>query len=208
MIDEKITLSKEHQILAAAEKEFVNKGFDGARTTSIAKAAGVTHAMLHYYFRTKEHLFDKVIEKKTNEIIPLLTYLFGNERLPLIDRIKEAISVHFDFVMANPDIPKFLLNEVLPYKDRCDVFKTKIHSVLRAFSKLQKEVDEAALRGEVEQFNVLLLFQSIFSLNIFTSLMSQFVENIFSEVIEGYDSLYAARKAENVEMIMRRITKK
>lgn len=207
-MDEKITQSKEHQILAAAEKEFVDKGFDGARTTSIAKAAGVTHAMLHYYFRTKEHLFDRVIEKKTNEIIPLLTYLFGNERLPLIERIKEAISVHFDFVIANPDLPKFLLNEVFPHKDRYDVFKSKMYSVLPVFNKLQKEVDEAALRGEVEQFNVILLFQSILSLNIFTSIMSQFVENIFSEGIEGYESLYAARKAENIEMIMRRITKK
>ena len=83
-----------------------------------------------------------------------------------------------------------------------------MYSVLPVFNKLQKEVDEAALRGEVEQFNVILLFQSILSLNIFTSIMSQFVENIFSEGIEGYESLYAARKAENIEMIMRRITKK
>ncbi|MBQ2779515.1 MAG: helix-turn-helix transcriptional regulator, partial [Bacteroidaceae bacterium] len=43
--------SKEQQILAAAEQEFLTRGYDGARTTSIAQAAGVTHAMLHYYFR-------------------------------------------------------------------------------------------------------------------------------------------------------------
>ena len=42
----------EEKILAAAEKEFLKKGFDAARTTSIAKDAGVTHAMLHYYFRS------------------------------------------------------------------------------------------------------------------------------------------------------------
>ena len=46
------TKTKEQAILAAAEQEFLAKGFDGARTTSIAAAAGVTHAMLHYYFRT------------------------------------------------------------------------------------------------------------------------------------------------------------
>lgn len=45
--------NKEQAILEAAEREFIVKGFAGARTTSIAEAAGVTHAMLHYYFRTK-----------------------------------------------------------------------------------------------------------------------------------------------------------
>lgn len=50
--------TKEQEILKAAEQEFLTKGYDGARTTSIAQAAGVTHAMLHYYFRTKEQLFD------------------------------------------------------------------------------------------------------------------------------------------------------
>ena len=62
--------SKEQQILEAAEKEFLEKGYNGARTTSIAKAADVTHAMLHYYFRTKEQLFERFIDKKMSEIVP------------------------------------------------------------------------------------------------------------------------------------------
>lgn len=48
----------EERILKAAETEFFTKGFDGARTTSIAERAGVTHAMLHYYFRSKALLFE------------------------------------------------------------------------------------------------------------------------------------------------------
>lgn len=56
--------NKEHEILVAAEQEFLTKGFDGARTTSIAQAAGVTHAMLHYYFRTKEQLFERIVDDK------------------------------------------------------------------------------------------------------------------------------------------------
>ena len=47
----------EVRILQAAEKEFLEKGYAGAKTTDIAAAAGVTHAMLHYYFRTKDKLF-------------------------------------------------------------------------------------------------------------------------------------------------------
>lgn len=54
----------EQAILQAAEKEFLDKGFALAKTTDIARAAGVTHAMLHYYYRTKEKLFERIFQEK------------------------------------------------------------------------------------------------------------------------------------------------
>ena len=206
-MSEQVVQSKEQQILEAAEREFMTKGYDGARTTSIAKAAGVTHAMLHYYFRTKELLFERIIEKKMSEITPVLTYLFGNADLPLTERIKEAVSVHFDFIAANQELPKFLMNEVLPHKERCDMFKSKIESFVYLFSQLQNEVDVAAQRGEVEQFDVLSLFQTILSLNICSSMMTQFAENMMGDDIMETKAFLAVRKAENIEIIMRRIRK-
>ena len=62
------TSNTEQSILKAAEKEFLKKGFSGSKTTEIAKEAGVTHAMLHYYFRTKENLFNKVFEEKAKQL--------------------------------------------------------------------------------------------------------------------------------------------
>ena len=206
-MSEQIAQSKEYLILEAAEQEFLKKGYDGARTSSIAKAAGVTHAMLHYYFRTKEQLFERIIDKKMEEIVPLMTHLFGNSDLPLVKRIEEAVSIHFDFVMANPDLPKFLINEVLPNRERCELFRSKIENVLYLVDNLQREVNEAAARGEVEQFNVLLLFQSILSLNIFPSVMANMIENLLGDNGQSMKEVLAQRKAENIELIMRRIKK-
>ena len=206
-MSEQLAQSKEQQILEAAELEFLEKGYDGARTTSIAKAAGVTHAMLHYYFRTKEQLFEHIIDKKMSEIVPLMTHLFGNSDLPLVRRIEEAVSVHFDFVVANPDLPRFLINEVLPHKERCDLFRSKIENVLYLVDNLQREVNEAAASGEVEQFNVLLLFQSVLSLNIFPSVMANMIENLLGDNGQSMKEVLAQRKAENIELIMRRIKK-
>ena len=206
-MSEQVAQSKEQQILEAAEREFLEKGYDGARTTSIAKAAGVTHAMLHYYFRTKELLFERFIDKKMSEVVPLLMHLFGNSDLPLVERIEETISVHFDFIATNPDLPRFLINEILPYKERCDLLYSKVANFLYHFNNLQREVNEAAARGEVEQFNVLLLFQSILSLNIFPSLMANMIENLMSNNEQSMKEIFAQRKAENIELIMRRIKK-
>jgi AcrR family transcriptional regulator len=197
----------EQQILRVAELEFLSKGYNGARTTSIAKAAGVTHAMLHYYFRTKELLFERIIDKKMTEITPLITYLIGNESLPLVDRIRETVSVHFDFIMANPDLPKFLMNEVIPYHDRSVVFISKMKDVFKIFEKLQHEVNEASSRGEIEHFNVPMLFQSILAINICPSLISEFIPKILTDDKLSQERYLALRKAENIEIIMRRIQK-
>ena len=59
----KTETTKERLILEAAEDEFITKGYNGAKTTEIAKKAGVTHAMLHYYYRTTENLFQKVFRE-------------------------------------------------------------------------------------------------------------------------------------------------
>lgn len=206
-MSEQVAQNKEQQILEAAEREFLKKGYDGARTTSIAKAAGVTHAMLHYYFRTKELLFERIIDKKMEEIIPLMTHLFGNSTLPLVYRIEEVVSVHFDFIMSNPDLPMFLINEVLPHKERCSLFYSKVEKYLNLIDNFQKEVNEAATKGEIEQFNVLLLFQSILSLNVFPAIMTNIVENMAGDNKQIVEQFMAQRKAENTELIMRRIKK-
>ena len=78
-----------------------------------------------------------------------------------------------------------------------------MHSV----EHLQKEVDEAALRGEVAQFNIINLFQTILSLNIFSSIIPRFMENMFEENNFNTKEFLAIRKAENIETIMRRIKK-
>lgn len=99
--------SKEELILKAAEEEFMQKGFDGAKTTAIAARAGVTHAMLHYYYRTKENLFNKVLDDKLGIMIETIFSTFRDQEVPFLDKIKMAIEVHFDFFVRNPGFTTF-----------------------------------------------------------------------------------------------------
>ena len=79
----------EQAILKAAEKEFIEKGYALSKTTEIAKAAGVTHAMLHYYFRTKENLFDKVFQEKSRLIAGSFASIV-NEDLPFLEKVAKS----------------------------------------------------------------------------------------------------------------------
>ena len=200
--------SKEQQILAAAEQEFLTKGYDGARTTSIAQAAGVTHAMLHYYFRTKEQLFERIVDDKFATMSHSMVAIMGDPSLPIAERIKGGIAAHFDFIAANPLLPRFVINEIVTRPERYEVLYKRAGIVVNSvYNSLQVEIDRAAECGEIERVDVKMLFISIMSLNIFTFIAYPFMEPIMGELMANREQFLAARKAENIETILRRIKK-
>ena len=129
-MEQKPAQKREQAILEAAEREFLKKGFDGARTTSIAATAGVTHAMLHYYFRTKEQLFERILDEKMRMMGQSVLAAFGDARLPLIERLRNGIERHFDFIAANPDLPRFIVNEVFARPERYEAMQRQIRSLM------------------------------------------------------------------------------
>ena len=200
--------SKEQQILAAAEQEFLTRGYDGARTTSIAQAAGVTHAMLHYYFRTKEQLFERIVDEKFETMSHSMFAIMGDPSLPIVERIKGGIEAHFDFVAQNPLLPRFVINEIISRPERYDVLYKRVGAIIdNVYRGLQSEIDRSAERGEIERVDIKMLFISIMSLNIFTFLAYPFMEPLMGELMANRERFLAERKAENIETIFRRIKK-
>ena len=198
--------NKEHEILAAAEQEFLTKGFDGARTTSIAQAAGVTHAMLHYYFRTKEQLFERIVDDKFAQMSHSMFAILGDPSLPVVERLRGGIAAHFDFIAENPQLPRFMINEIVSRPERYEVLYKRASAIIdNVYKGLQGEIDSAAERGEIERIDVRMLFISIMSLNVFTFVAYPFMEPLMGELMADRDRFLAERKAENIETIMRRL---
>ncbi len=105
-------LSTEDKILLAASKVFTEKGFSGTRTRDIAEEAGINLALLNYYFRTKEKLFEQVMKVKIvllfGQIIPIVT----DEKTTLEEKIDLASVKYFDILSKNPNLPIFILSEI------------------------------------------------------------------------------------------------
>ncbi|MBQ2702585.1 MAG: TetR/AcrR family transcriptional regulator [Alistipes sp.] len=201
--------SKEQQILAAAEKEFLSKGYDGARTTSIAQAAGVTHAMLHYYFRTKEQLFERIVDDKFRLMAQSMLAAFGNPNQSVVERIREGIEFHFDYVAQNPQLPLFVINEIISRPERYDMLYSRMRDIVGClYANLQRDIDLTAERGEMERIDARMLFISIMSLNIFTFIAYPFMEPIMGELMADRGAFLEERKAENIKTIMCRINAK
>ena len=100
----------EQTILKAAEELFIDQGFVKTTTVQIAKKAGCNSAMVHYYYRTKEQLFERIYGEKIKLVIESLTAISGSGK-SLEERVAEIIDVYFDFLSRNPRLPAFMLYE-------------------------------------------------------------------------------------------------
>lgn len=198
--------STEERILEAAVQEFMTKGYAGARTTAIAEAAGVTHAMLHYYFRTKDKLFDRIIESKIGTLRDIMLASLGDPTIPLFDKIKSTIENHQDFIAANPELPRFMINEVLNRPDRMPkVIEQLKHHTPLVVQSLQRQIDEYADRGLCRRVDAGMLMLDIVSLNIFPFSAKPMVNALLGGMMENSQAFVEARKIENVETIMKKL---
>lgn len=198
--------NKEQAILKAAEEEFLEKGYDGAKTMSIANRAGVTHAMLHYYFRTKQNLFEKVLNEKIRLIADSIIGAFVVPCATFEERIKRAVEAHFDFLVKNPDLPRFVVNEVVSNEERLEWVKTKVRAFYEQYgTKFQKEIDEKVKNKEMHPITILDLVLDIVSINLFIFVSFPIYRDMIGLCYESEAAFFAARKEESVKMIMDRL---
>lgn len=132
--------------------------------------------------------------------------------MPFVERLKSGVSSHFDLIAANPRLSRFFLNEVMSRPEHYNMFYSKIKDIAEMLlPNLQKQADEAAARGEIEAIDIRMLFISMVSLNVFPFITYSFFETLSDGMLQGLmadrEGYIAARKAENIETIMRRIKK-
>ena len=191
----------ELRILEAAEAEFLEQGFDGARTVSIAERAGVTHAMLHYYYRSKEQLFQKILDGKVDTLVSSAVTAFMAQDKPFLQRVEEGISAHFDFLMANPQIPLFIVREI----GKRDLgIERKIHETgLRFFLKIKEEVQDLVNKGEIRPIDPLMLLIDIISQNVFPFMVVPVIAGALD--ITDSRAFLEQIKQENIRLIITRL---
>ncbi|MDE7450138.1 MAG: TetR/AcrR family transcriptional regulator [Paramuribaculum sp.] len=205
MIDKSATgvNDTEMRILSAAEAEFTNKGFAGARTTTIAEAAGVTHAMLHYYFRTKEKLFERIVSEKAGALKEIVLMSMQDIDLPFEEFLKKLISSHLDFVSSNPELPRLLISEVYTNSKRSKFFIEQVNNMAPVLiAGLQKKIDEAVAQGRCRPTDARTLMLDIVSLNIFPFIVTPVIKQAFGDYMNDSTEFIERRKADNFNAVM------
>jgi len=189
----------ESQILNAAREVFIAKGLDGARMQEIADHAGINKALLHYYFRTKEKLFEAVFTEVAANLFPAIKQVLAAE-LAIKEKITFFVKVYLTGIRENPFIPAFVINTLNSNPDRFlkHIVKSGIDPRL-----LQKQIDAEAARGLIRPVKAEHLVVNVIAMCIFPFVARPIVQNVFNMSNDEYRSYLDSRETEIVDFVLK-----
>ena len=153
--------STEQKIITAARKLFTQKGFDAVKTRDIAEEAGINLALLNYYFRSKEKLFEIIMGESLETFFLGFSNIVNDEKTTYTKKIEQIVSNYIDMLLKSPDTPLFVMNQVRANPKRIEAKKIFMNSYF------MKQLQTGIKTGEIAPINVVNLMLNIVSLSIF-----------------------------------------
>lgn len=139
--------STEQRIFDAAHEIFVLKGMDGAKMQEIADRAGINKALLHYYYRSKEKLYEMVARAVIHRAFPVVQGLIEADQ-PLEEKITRFIDFYIETVSRNPFLPLFIINELNKHPDRFfeNILPKTLPKPENFFAQVEAEIAKGTIR--------------------------------------------------------------
>lgn len=192
----------EYQILNAAKQVFQTKGMDGARMQEIANKAGINKAMLHYYYRSKQLLFEAVFKNAFSLLAPQLNAIL-NDDSTIEEKIKNFTSNYISFIIKHPYLPNFIIQELNRNEDF--ILKIKNNTGFPNLEKFKKQVNIEVEKGILRPISGEQLFINILSLNVFPFIGKPLIKALINTDDVTYNQLIEARKTEVSKFIINAI---
>lgn len=192
----------ESNILNAAKEIFQKKGMAAARMQEIADEAGINKAMLHYYYRSKELLFEAVFKSAFSLLAPQLNEIM-NADTTIFEKITNFSSNYISFVLKHPYLPNFIIQELNRNPDF--VKKLVADKNFPNISKFKQQVNDKVGEGVIRPITAEQLFINIMSLNIFPFIGAPLLKGFVNVDDQTYQQLMEKRKSEVSEFIINAI---
>lgn len=185
-------VSAEEKIMQAARKVFTEKGFEATRTRDIAKEAGINLALLNYYYRSKEKLFEVVMKENFGHFLNGVLEIANNEQTTWQQKVERLVAHYTDMLLQNPGIPLFVLNEARSNPGKLKALLQTGSGLLG--SSFIKQLQAAMLAGEITPVNPQHLLMNIMGLTVFPFASAPMLKTVTGITDERFNELMEERK--------------
>ena len=192
----------ENEILKAAKEIFHVKGMDGTRMQEIADKAKINKALLHYYYRSKQLLFEAVFKSAFSLLAPQLNKVLNDES-DLFEKITKFTENYISFVIKHPYLPNFVIQEL--NRNPEFLLKLRAEKNFPSIDKFKLQVSDAITEGVIKPISAEQLFINIISLNIFPFIGEPLLMALVNVDKESYNKILENRKTEVAEFIINSI---
>lgn len=194
--------STENKILNAAKGVFQTKGMDGSRMQEIADKAGINKALLHYYYRSKQVLFEAVFSNAFSLIAPQLNKIL-NEDNDLFEKIEGFAHSYISFIAKHPYLPNFVINEL--HRNPEFVIKLKAKKDFPKLDSFNNQIEDYVNKGLIRPISAEHLFVNLISLNLFPIVGGPLIKLFLNMDDKAYKSFIEERKTEVADFIIKSI---
>ncbi len=185
--------STEEKIKNAARIVFHKKGFAAARTRDIAEEAGINLALLNYYFRSKEKLFNIVMLEAFQSFFTSVSFVFNNADSNLEEKIERFASNYIDLLFQEPEIPLFIMSEIR--NNPGDLMKNINLKAVVFNSVFIEQYNEAIQLGKIKDQHFLHFMMNFMGLIVFPFIAKPLLKEITGLNEIQYNKIIAERKA-------------
>ena len=182
----------EERIIAAANKLFTQKGYAATKTRDIAEEAGINVALLNYYFRSKEKLFDIIMESNVKQFVLSIGQITNDESTTLCEKFEQFVGGYIDMLIAQPDMPIFILSEIRNNPVRL-IEKVRFDKILLN-SYMITQIREEIVAGKITEINPVHIMINLLSLTVFPFVGSPILKRIGGMSDEQFNALMLERK--------------
>lgn len=197
-------LSTEEKILSAAKKVFLTKGMDGARMQDIADEAAINKALLHYYFRSKDKLFEQIFMQVVSDFLPRIVAVLESETT-LFQKIESFCNEYISQLLKTPYVPIFIFNEI---NRQPKTFLKKVLGKRKLpIGKVVAQIEKEIKAGTIKPIAPLQLMMNTLSLCVFPFLASPMVQLITGMDNKQFNEMMEQRKKEVPQLIIQSIKK-
>jgi TetR/AcrR family transcriptional regulator len=198
-------MTTEEKIFNAARIVFQKKGFAGARMQEIADEAGINKAMLHYCFKNKELLFKAVFMNAFGQLAPQINEIFNSEDT-VFDKIKKFTHSYISFVIQNPYLPQFVIQEM---NNNPEFVKSFLNNENRPNpAVLMSQIEKEITNGIIKPINPKQLLLDIFSMTVFPFAAQMMVKGMIQISDTEFNQMMEERKTSIAEQIINSIKNK
>lgn len=183
----------ENKIIDAARAVFIEKGYSETSMSEIAARVGINRPGLHYYFRTKDKMFQAVFGNIVSSVVPKVFEALMQREKSIAERIECIVDAYYKLFLENPRLPMFMLREL--NRDPELLINTisslnVVDLMQNAFASLQEEMNE----GKLQKVPLQILFYNFYSLLTFPLLTKDISNIVFKKSEEEFKEVISAWK--------------
>lgn len=196
-------IDMETRIIEAAKQVFVRKGYEATTMSDVAKEVGIGRTALHYYYRTKEMLFDAIFDQLMGALLPNIGRIV-DEKNPFLEKLPKIIDEYMSLLQANPSLPVFLIVELNRHPEHLFHCVMKDPARLQPLMRLRLQMEDEMDKGLLRKMPVEDAVSTLVSLVVFPMLIRNPLSAIFMNGdLTRFNEFIVNRKALIVEMMTR-----